>query len=676
MKLTFARLVRWLQPAAVMAALLPTAVQGHEAEPVEFNPVGIPYAWHIELDDQESTHIEADHVGAWSWDEDGFPATAKGWTHTSKWVKLDLTEPAVLTLKLTSAAGVPWPSNEDPARLAGTNLFPSFSLYRGWDTDAGLMTNADGTTLDQDHTFNNRGNIAWAEDVTYLDHLNNATAHEATRSWILPAGHYTINLGGNSPATVAEGRQGYHATFSTTPAPVSLTNAVLAAVEFDPVGIPYAWSLSLDDQASAETPPSHVGAWSWDEDGFPATAKGWTHTSAFVKVLLTRPALFTLQLTSAAGVPWPSNEDPARLAGTNLFPSFSLYRGWDTDAGLMTNADGTTLDQDHTFNNRGDIVWAEDITYLDHLDNSTAHAATRTWLLAAGEYTINLGGNSPATIAEGRQGYHATFTTTPAPTEILNASLAAVEFNPVGIPYGWDLTLGANSTAQTLPDHVGAWSWDEDGFPATAKGWTHTSKWVKLNLTEPAVLTLNLASAAGVPWPSNEDPARLAGTNLFPSFSLYRGWDTDAGLMTNADGTTLDQDHTFNNRGNIAWAEDVTYLDHLDNSTAHEATRSWLLAAGEYTINLGGNSPATVAEGRQGYQATFTTRPNSGLSVHPSDATHVTLIWPLSWGPKAPQSGTSLSGPWTAIQEAPSVVGESYQVVVPVTGSETYFQLP
>lgn len=407
MRDTYNALRRVLPALGIASALFAQRAVAHEPEPIEFSEIGIPYAWLIKIDDGESTHIDADHVGAWSWDEDSFPATAKGWTHTSKWVKLDLTKPAALTLTLESQAGVPWPSSSDPSRLAGTNLYPSFTLYRGWDTDAGLIVLTNGATLDQDHTFNNRGNIEWAEDVTCLDHLDNSTEHSATRTWLLPAGHYTINLGGNSPATLAEGRQGYLATLSTTPVPVAITNAALHDIAFNEVGIPYGIGLSMDDNASATTTPDHVGAWSWDEDSFPATAKGWTHTSKWVKLNLTKAARFTLVLESREGVPWPSSADPDRLAGTNLFPSFSIYRGWDTDAGVGT------VDQDHTFNNRGNIAWAEDVTYLDHLDNSATHTATRSWMLPAGQYTINLGGNSPVTLAEGRQGYRATFTTAP-----------------------------------------------------------------------------------------------------------------------------------------------------------------------------------------------------------------------------------------------------------------------
>ena len=98
------RALQCLIPAAgVLASLLGCRAWAHDAEPVEFNPIGIPYAWHIELSANESTHTGPAHVGAWSWDEDSFPETAKGWTHTSAWVQLDLTEPVALTLTLESA---------------------------------------------------------------------------------------------------------------------------------------------------------------------------------------------------------------------------------------------------------------------------------------------------------------------------------------------------------------------------------------------------------------------------------------------------------------------------------------------------------------------------------------------------------------------------------------------
>jgi len=431
------KLTRWKKAgqAAGCALALWLAPQwnqpwAHEAEPIEFNPAGIPYSWAVELSAGEHAEIPPGHVGAWSWDEDGFPATARGWTHTSQFIKLELTGRALLSLKAGSAANVPWPSPEEPNRLAGTNLFPSFTLYRGWDTDAGVHLDTNGVTIDQDHTFNNRGNIEWAEDAVYLDHLENHAEHAATRTWLLPAGRYTINVGGNSPATVAEGRQGIAVELSASAPVQEISGGSVAVVEFDPVGIPYGLSVALDDEARVETPPDHVGAWSWDEDGFPATARGWTHTSKFIKLNLLKPAELSLTLASRANVPWPSPEDANRLAGTNLFPSFTLYRGWDTDAGVQLDTNGVTIDQNHTFNNRGDIEWAEDAAYMDHLENSSEHAVARTWRLPAGRYTINLGGNSPATVAEGRQGYLAVLETRPA--VMLQASRTAP-----GVSLGW-----------------------------------------------------------------------------------------------------------------------------------------------------------------------------------------------------------------------------------------------
>ena len=47
----------------------------HEIEPVAFSEIGIPYAWFLEISAGESAETPPDHVGAWSWDEDTFPAT-------------------------------------------------------------------------------------------------------------------------------------------------------------------------------------------------------------------------------------------------------------------------------------------------------------------------------------------------------------------------------------------------------------------------------------------------------------------------------------------------------------------------------------------------------------------------------------------------------------------------
>lgn len=257
-------------------------------------------------------------------------------------------------------------------------------------------------------------------------------------------------------------------------------------------------------------------------------------------------------------------------------------------------------------------------------------------------------------------------------------TIEPIEFSEIGIPYGWGVVMDENSVVETPADHVGAWSWDEDNFPATTRGWTHTSKWVKLDLQKPAQLTLKLENRDGVPWPSAEDATRLAGTNLFPSFSLYRGWDTDAGLIKLPDGTTLDQDHTFNNRGNIEWAEDVTYLDHVDNGAVHTISRTWILPAGQYTINLGGNSPAALAEGRQGYKATLSTElvVDQGIAIK-RVVGGIQLRWPSNFIGWKLQSTSELNGGWSSSDSTPvrSEDGAYWEVLLTHGEGSKYFRL-
>lgn len=176
-----------------------------------------------------------------------------------------------------------------------------------------------------------------------------------------------------------------------------------------------------------------------------------------------------------------------------------------------------------------------------------------------------------------------------------------------GIPYHWDVTLGATDSA-TVVGHVGAWSWEDNSLftPGTDPvGWTHTSHWAAVTLGAPAFFTITMNRQADVPWPSAQDPNRTTGASpsMFPSFTIFSGTDT-----------TGTQNHTWNNHpdpalgdltGAIGWADPV-YLDHIDNATELSITRTWLLPAGSYTVALGSNAPATNTD-RQGYQAIFST---------------------------------------------------------------------
>lgn len=196
------------------------------------------------------------------------------------------------------------------------------------------------------------------------------------------------------------------------------------------------------------------------------------------------------------------------------------------------------------------------------------------------------------------------------PTTVLTLALAAIGLLPLsaaevtlgdptpdGITYRWTVKMNAKDNAD-VDGTVGAWSWDEDGFPETARGWTHTSNWVALDLTEDSRLTIKLGRKAGVPTTTNaNNPDGVGLLNLFPAFTIYKGWQE-----------TGDDLHNFNNRGNIAWAADVEYLTHVENTGNTVALLTLKLKAGKYSVVLGGNSPSDLAEGRQGYGATFSTK--------------------------------------------------------------------
>jgi hypothetical protein len=172
-----------------------------------------------------------------------------------------------------------------------------------------------------------------------------------------------------------------------------------------------------------------------------------------------------------------------------------------------------------------------------------------------------------------------------------------------GLPYRKLVTLNlADSAAFTR--HVGAWSWQDSNLFEVGEdpvGWTHQSDWVQITLNSPTSLTLRMERQAGV----QVNATTTASTaSMFPSFTLWSGWDTD--------GTV---EHMYNNDGNIESAEDITYLGHFANSTQPTAEYTFLdLPAGNYTLVLGSNSPATDTA-RQGYLATFTTVPEPATAL-------------------------------------------------------------
>jgi hypothetical protein len=202
------------------AALLHPGVDAATVMPGDPADGGILYRWMIDLNMIDSATIVR-HVGAWSWEDESLFNTATqnpvGWTHNSDWVALTLANPLRLTIRVESKEGVPNPTSQDPNALAGTNLYPGLTLYRGWDNDG-----------DDSHSYSNRGNVSWAEDVTYIAHVEPHGSHSVEQTWNLPAGLYTMVLGGNSISTVNEGRQGYQAIFTTAAVPEPGSAALLA----------------------------------------------------------------------------------------------------------------------------------------------------------------------------------------------------------------------------------------------------------------------------------------------------------------------------------------------------------------------------------------------------------------------------------------------------------------
>jgi hypothetical protein len=558
---------------------------------------GIGYQHQVTLGKNSSGSFSG-HVGAWSWEDNNLFGPGDqpvGWTHTSNWAAVSVQNDTILTISMERDASVPWSSGSAPVELNGladtASMFPSFTLYRGLDNDG-----------EDDHTYNNRGNVSWAEDIQYVDHVDNSTANSITRTYFLRAGDYTLALGSNAPATNAN-RQGYKISFNTSGygATDPVPNTYLPPTYIGTGGVGYAFTVvaGADETGSFKR---HVGAWSWEDNdlfGNPGQSPlpvGWTHTSNWVAVKLTQEVFFSLTLERDATVPWPSVQDPTRLADTtSMFPSLTLYRGWDHDGS-----------DDHTYNNRGNVAWAEDIRYVDHVDNSTAETITRTWRLPAGDYSFALGSNASSNNAL-RQGYKATFSTRTA-TGVQNADPVAG-----GIGYAHTISVGRGDSG-SFSNHVGAWSWEDnslfgnDGQDPTPVGWTHTSRWLAMHVKDHLTLNITMSRDATVPWQAA--PTELNGkadtAAMYPSFTVYRGWDND--------GT---DSHTYNNRGNVSWAEDISYLDHFDNSTAETITRTYTLAPGYYTFALGSNASSTVIApetgdpvlntNRQGFSFAWTT---------------------------------------------------------------------
>lgn len=200
--------------ASIFGLMLPKSTQAATITSLPGTPgsvAGITYEWLVKMGDRDSANFSR-HVGAFSGNEPNNPVGLKGWTHTSNWVMLELAAPAKLTVKIERAIGVP-----NGTGIAGDNLYPTFSLYAGWDNNG-----------EEDHQYNTLGNTDWADGISYLDHQGNGGTEAAVeKSFVLSAGLYSIAIGGDPPIGSTARREGYLATLSTTSVPEPETNGLL-----------------------------------------------------------------------------------------------------------------------------------------------------------------------------------------------------------------------------------------------------------------------------------------------------------------------------------------------------------------------------------------------------------------------------------------------------------------
>lgn len=209
-----------------MAALgiwLGSSTPSHAHVAITANPAalqdGIGYEWLAEVGHTGNTGTYTGTVGAKSWNEPVNPVGSKGWTHTSDWTALDLHEGGKLTITLARTAE------------GGGQLTPAFTLYKGWGTGPIVWNPSDPAAGNFEwHTFNTTGNPqdtdpehwGWLDGkMSYLDHeANPGSLNSITRTFLLEAGKYSLNFGGNPLDTALTGNHGFHATLNLAPVPI------------------------------------------------------------------------------------------------------------------------------------------------------------------------------------------------------------------------------------------------------------------------------------------------------------------------------------------------------------------------------------------------------------------------------------------------------------------------
>ncbi|MBK9947427.1 MAG: hypothetical protein IPP12_09625 [Nitrospira sp.] len=184
------------------------------------------------------------------------------------------------------------------------------------------------------------------------------------------------------------------------------------------------------------------------------------------------------------------------------------------------------------------------------------------------------------------------------------ATVTAGDPTPNGIGYNWTVSMsGWDTTAGSTPNYAGTVGYLSFNDPVNdsnpiGRGWTHTSNWTALTLTEATDLTVTLAAN---------------GSGLLPAFALWQG-------QQNTDNGTVGGYHVYNNSGNFDWStqdpgadsSSLNYVGNESNSGAlSSVSKTFSLGPGLYSLVFGGAARDVpgAATGFLGYQATLTTTP-------------------------------------------------------------------
>lgn len=205
---------------ALFPASAATLIQGDPEEG------GIAYSWQMFLTGSDSGTISGT-VSAWSWQDEGFAGEPGfGWAHTSSWIALSLGASSQVTITIQRDPNVPFAGSGNINGFAPTeDLYPAFTLWAGWDNDpapaevALALGYPEGEVLNHHHTFNNHGDVIWAEKLSYVGHVFNDSEESVSATWVLPAGLYTLAIGGNAPSDNTPPRQGFALTVTVVPVP-------------------------------------------------------------------------------------------------------------------------------------------------------------------------------------------------------------------------------------------------------------------------------------------------------------------------------------------------------------------------------------------------------------------------------------------------------------------------